>query len=259
VPLFGEQGEVKGVIEIALNITARKRAEEDLKRLNKQLREEHRKRKLLSKRLIQLLEMHNRKISMDLHDHIGQSLVTIKMDLDMILDRAAKTDKTLTALVEKAQTKTVKTIEDVEKIAYGLRPSMIDNLGLIPSLRDLFKELQDHTKLKIHFFNRGIPKRFDAEKELVIFRVAQEAVCNVLKHSQAENCFVNLVTKGNSIALSVEDDGIGFEPKEKKCPPTKQVTLGLAFMQERVVQMKGNFKVESRAGSGVHLVARIPL
>jgi len=261
VPLFGEQGEVKGVIEIALNITERKRAEEDLKRINEQLIKEHRQRKLLSKRLIQLLEKRNQKISMDLHDHIGQSLVTIKIALDMIHGRTAKTDNTLTALVEKAQTKTVQAIEDVEKIAYGLRPSMIDNLGLVPSLRDLFKELQDHAKIKIHFFNRGIPKRFDAEKELAIFRVAQEALCNVLKHSQAENCFVNLVTKGNSIALSVEDDGIGIKPREKKCTPPApgKVPLGLVFMQERVVQVKGNFTVESRVGGGVHLVAKIPL
>jgi PAS domain S-box-containing protein len=166
VPLFGEQGEVKGVIEIALNITERKRAEEDLKRLNEQLIEEHRQRKLLSKRLIQLLGKHDQKISMDLHDHIGQSLVTIKIDLDMIHGRTAKTDNTLGALVEKAQTKTVQAIEDVEKTAYGLRPSMIDNLGLVPSLRDLFKELQDHAKIKIHFLTEAFPNDLTQKKNL---------------------------------------------------------------------------------------------
>ena len=249
------------VIAIVRDVTERKQAEEHLKQLHEQLTEEHRQRKLLSERLIQLLEKHNRKISMDLHDHIGQSLVTIKMDLDMIHDQAAKTDTTLTALVAKAQKKTVQTIEDIEKIAYGLRPSMIDNLGLVPSLRELFNEIKKRTPLEIHFFNRGIPKRFDAEKELAIFRVVQEALTNIIKHSQAKNCFVNLIARGNSIALSVEDDGVGFvEPKQtKKGAPHGKVPLGLVFMQERVMQLKGDFTVESRPGGGVNLLAEIPL
>ena len=76
---------------------------------------------------------------------------------------------------------------------------MIDTLGLVPALRDLFKEIKQQRNIEIHFFARDVPKRFDQEKELAIFRVVQEALSNVIKHSQAKNCFVNLVKEGNSL------------------------------------------------------------
>jgi signal transduction histidine kinase len=248
------------LIAIVRDITERKRAEEDLRRLNERLVEEHRQRKLLSKRLIQLLETRNRKISMDLHDHIGQTLVTLKIDLDMISERIGKTGTSVTPLIEKAKHKTLQAIEDVEKIAYGLRPSMIDTLGLVPALRDLFKEIKQQRNIEIHFFTRDVPKRFDQEKEVAIFRVAQEALCNVIKHAQAKNCFVNLVKKGDSLTLSVEDDGRGFdEARGKRCASRSKVPLGLLFMQERVVQLNGEFTVESRAREGVHLLVELPL
>ena len=248
------------LIAIVRDVTERKRVEEDLRRLNERLVEEHRQRKLLSKRLIQLLETRNRKVSMDLHDHIGQTLVTLKIDLDMISERIGKADMNVTAWIDKAKNKTIRAIEDVEKIAYGLRPSMIDTLGLVPALRDLFKEIKQQRNIEIHFFTRDVPQRFDQEKEVAIFRVAQEALCNVVKHSQAKNCFVNLVRKGNFLTLSVEDDGCGFdEAKKKVCASKSKVPLGLLFMQERVVQLNGEFSVESRAREGVHLLVELPL
>lgn len=248
------------LIAIVRDITERKRVEDDLRRLNERLVEEHRQRKLLSKRLIQSLETRNRKVSMDLHDHIGQTLVTLKIDLDMISERIGKAGTNVKAWIEKAKNKTIQAIEDVEKIAYGLRPSMIDNLGLVPSLRDLFKEIKQQRNIEIHFFTRDVPQRFDQEKEVAIFRVVQEALCNVVKHAQAKNCFVNLVKKGNSLTLSVEDDGCGFdEAKKKECASKSKVPLGLLFMQERVVQLNGEFSVESRTREGVHLLVELPL
>jgi len=248
------------LIAIVRDITERKRVEEDLRRLNEQLVEEHRQRKLLSKRLIQLLETRNRKVSMDLHDHIGQTLVSLKIDLDMISERIGKTGTSVQPWIEKAKHKTLQAIEDVEKIAYGLRPSMIDTLGLVPALRDLFKEIKQQRNIEVHFFTRDVPKRFDQEKEVAIFRVAQEALCNVIKHAQAKNCFVNLVKKGDSLTLSVEDDGHGFdEAREKRCASRSKVPLGLLFMQERVVQLNGEFSGESRPREGVHLLVELPL
>jgi len=247
------------IIAIVRDITERKRAEENLRSLNTRLMEEHRQRKLLSKRLIQLLESHNRKISMDLHDHIGQTLVTLKIDLDLIADRVKSPDTSLKLVIEKAKAKTIQAIEDIEKISHGLRPSMLDTLGLLPSLRDLFEEVKKQTNIEIHFFTRDIPKRFDPEKELTIFRVVQEGLTNVIKHSRAKNCFVNLIKKDNSIVLSVEDDGVGFKANGKLGASKGKIPLGLIFMKERVIQLNGEFSIESRVGGGVHLFAEIPI
>ena len=259
IPLFGDHGEIKGVIEVARNITERKEAEKNLKRLNEQLIEEDRQKKFLSQRLVQLLETVYRQISMELHDHIGQALITLKIDLDMMSLQVKKGDADKNSLIENAKKKVIQTIEDIEKIAYGLRPSMIDTLGLVPSLRDLFAQIKQHKRIEVHFFTRDIPKRFDQEKELAIFRVVQEALTNIIKHSQAKKCFVNLVKEGNFVVLSVEDDGVGFKP-EKKWDPVKGISsLGLLIMKERVEQVNGEFTLESRVGGGVHLLARIPL
>ncbi|HAX97469.1 MAG TPA: hypothetical protein DCY12_00865 [Candidatus Atribacteria bacterium] len=248
------------LIAIVRDVTERKRVKEDLRHLNERLVEEHRQRKLLSKRLIQALETRNREVSMDLHDHIGQTLVTLKIDLDMISGLIGKTDTNVRAWIEKAKNKTIQAIEDVEKIASGLRPSMIDTLGLVPSLRELFNEIKQQGNIEIHFFTRDVPQRFDPEKELAIFRVVQEALCNVVKHSGAKNCFVNLFRKGNSLTLTVEDDGCGLdEAKKKVCASKGRVPLGLLFMQERVVQLNGEFSVESRRQEGVHLLVELPL
>ncbi|HPD61565.1 MAG TPA: ATP-binding protein, partial [Thermodesulfobacteriota bacterium] len=189
------------------------------------------------------------------------TLVTLKIDLDMISGCIGKNDANVKEWIEKAKNKTIQAIEDIEKIAYGLRPSMIDNLGLVPSLRDLFNEIRQQGNIEIHFFTRGgVPQRFDPEKEVAIFRVVQEALSNVVKHSQAKNCFVKLFRKGNSLILSVEDDGCGFEVAKKEVHASKgKVPLGLLFMQERVVQLNGEFSVESQPQKGVHLLIEVPL
>jgi signal transduction histidine kinase len=170
-----------------------------------------------------------------------------------------KVDDDNNSLIENAKKKIIQTIEDVEKIAYGLRPSMIDTLGLVPSLRDLFAEVKQHKEIEVYFFTRDIPKRFDQGKELAIFRVVQEALTNIIKHSQAKKCYINLVKEGNFVALSVEDDGIGFTQEKKWDTVKGRTCLGLPIMKERVEQVKGEFTLESRVGGGVHLLARIPL
>jgi signal transduction histidine kinase len=258
-PFFGDQGEVKGVIGVARNISERKEVEINLKRLNEQLIEEHKQKKLLSQRLVQLLETGYHQISMELHDHIGQTLITLKMDLDMLSLKFKKADSAKKTLIENAKKKILQAIEDIEKIAYGLRPSMIDTLGLVCSLRDLFSQIKKHKGIEIHFFTRDIPRRFDQAKELAIFRVVQEALTNILKHSHAKKCLVNLVKEGNFVVLSVEDDGVGFKQERRWGSLKGRPSLGLLIMKERVEQVKGEFTLEARVRGGVHLLARIPL
>ena len=89
--------------------------------------------------------------------------------------------------------------------------------------------------------------------------MVQEALTNIIKHSQAKKCFVNLVKEGNFVVLSVEDDGVGFKQEKKWDHVKGRSSLGLLIMKERVEQVKGEFTLESRVGGGVHLLARIPL
>jgi signal transduction histidine kinase len=150
-------------------------------------------------------------------------------------------------------------MEEIQNLSRGLRPSTLDTLGLVPSLRSLFDDVNQLEDLEIKFFHKNVPPRFDTQRELVIYRIAQEAVTNIIKHARAKEAFVNLVKEEKSITLGVEDDGVGFDKNEVMKSPAEEGHLGLLIMQERVVQVDGEFSVESRIGGGTHLMARIPL
>ncbi len=150
-------------------------------------------------------------------------------------------------------------MEEIRNIAHGLRPSTLDALGLVPSLRSLFDDVKQFEDLEIKFFHKNVPRRLDPEKGLAIYRIVQEALTNVVKHAHAEKVFVNLVREKKFITLGVEDAGVGFD-KDKVMKISKgKGPLGLLIMQERAVQVAGEFSIESRIGGGTHLLARIPV
>jgi signal transduction histidine kinase len=151
-----------------LDVTERKRAEEALKRSNEELLNEQNQRRILSKRLIELLEKDRHDIGMELHDHIGQTLTSLKMNIEMIHGKLKPDHTELGAQIKAAQERAIQAIKDVKNVAHGLRPTMIEALGVVSCLRELFSEIQQQTDMEIRFFSRRIPKRFEGEKELAI-------------------------------------------------------------------------------------------
>lgn len=258
-PVTKKEKKFLGTYGVARDITARKQAKDALMSLNKKLLVEHKQRKLLSKRLISLLENDRRQVAMELHDHVGQTLTTLKMDLETILSKLNPADATLKDSILLAQDKAVQAMDDVQNIARGLRPSILDTLGLVPALRELFNNIKQRTDMEIHFFAQNIPERFDPEKELAIYRITQEALTNVLKHARAKKVFVNLAKEGKFITLGIEDNGVGFDQNKIMKITRGKGPLGLLIMQERTVQLDGEFSADSRIGSGTHLLVRIPV
>lgn len=256
--LITYQGKPSNLVIIRDN-TARKIAERNLNTLNEKLQEEQNHRKLLSKRLIDLLEKDRHEVAMELHDHIGQLLTTLKMDLEMISSELKHPNASLQYRIRSATKKTAYAITDLKKIAHGLMPGMIINLGLVPSLQALINDVKAHTGLKIHFFTQGIPERFDRDKELAIYRIAQEGLSNVIKHALANQVFINLLRKDQTIQFTVEDDGIGFKIDEKMGITLDGGPLGLHIMRERIVQLDGEFIIDSRMGGGTHILIELHL
>ena len=245
--------------EAQRELAGRKRAEEALKRSNRKLLAGYKQRKLLSKRLITLLENDRRAVAMELHDHLGQTLTTLRMDLEMILGQLSPSDSTLKDSIQLIHKKAILAMEDVHNMARGLRPTMLDTLGLVPAFRGLFNDIKQYADLEIHFFSQDLPKRFDPEKELAIYRIAQEALTNIVKHARSNKVFVNLTKEDNFIALGVEDNGVGFDQEDVMKVSNGKGPLGLLIMRQRAGQLNGEFSIESRIGGGTHLLTRIPL
>ena len=177
----------------------------------------------------------------------------------MIDHRFKPIETELGAMIKAAEKRTIQAIREIKNISHGLMPGMLDALGLLPSLRELFNEIQEHRGIKINFFNKNVPKRFDQAKELAIYRIVQEALTNIVKHAKANNVFVNLLKKGNAISLSVEDDGIGFDRDKAMKIAKGKGPLGLIIMRERAIQLDGELIIESQVGKGTNLLMEVPI
>jgi PAS domain S-box-containing protein len=258
-PVKDLEGKTTAVTVVSKDVTEMIKTEKDLRQTNEKLSRAHKQRKILSKRLIDILEKDRRQIAMELHDHIGQTLASLKMDIEMIHSQLKSEDPELGARIKAVQERTVQAIKDVKDISRGLRPGILDALGLVPSLRELFSEIKRQTDIEIKFFSRGIPERFAPDKEVAIYRIAQEALTNIIRNANAKNVFVNLVRKDENLSLSVEDDGVGFDPDEVMGASKGQSPFGLLIMRERAEQLDGEFTLESRIGKGTHVLVEIPL
>ncbi|MDY6863484.1 MAG: PAS domain S-box protein [Thermodesulfobacteriota bacterium] len=258
-PVRGPEGSITSITVTSKDITHRKQAEEALTQASKKLHRAYNQRKMLSRMLINLLEKDRRQIAMELHDHIGQTLTSLKMSLEVIHEKLKPGNEESETQIKTAQAKVIQAIKDVKNISHGLRPTMIDTLGIDSSLREMFNQIQEHMDIDIHYFSRGIPKRFEDDKELAIYRIAQEALSNIISHARAKNIFVNLVRKVDKLSFSVEDNGIGFDQAKIMNPSNSKRPFGLLIMRERAQQHDGEFIIESHPGKGTHVLVEIPL
>ena len=247
------------IVAIYRDETEKKQAEEALKISRENLLEESNQRKILSKRLIDLLEKDRHDIAMELHDNIGQILTSLKINLEIIDDKLKPIDTELGSFTKAAIKRANQAINDLNNIAHGLMPGILDALGLVSSLHSLLNEFRKHTDIKIDFFNRNVGKRFDKEKEIAIYRIVQEALNNIIKHAKAKNVYVSLLKKGNVLSLSVEDNGVGFDQDKAMKISKGKGPLGLVIMRERAMQLDGELTIESKMGKGTHLLAEVPI
>jgi PAS domain S-box-containing protein len=244
--------------QLRAEIAKRKWYEQDLESTSKKFLEEAKRRKFLSARLVDTLERDRRDIAMYLHDEVGQLLTGLKMDIE-------KTQKETFNLPEFYKEKLcefkigVATILTCVKNASAqLRPHTLDTLGLLPALRSLFENIEKNTDLKIQFHTSA---EWNTERDLslTVYRIIQEALNNVVKHSLAKEVFVQMVQKNSMLYLTVEDDGVGFDYDAVKNDSLQHGPLGIMIMKERAVLVDGELTVESKIGKGTLVRAEIPL
>jgi signal transduction histidine kinase len=207
---------------------------------------------LLSSRLVDAQETERRSISRELHDEIGQSLGALLVDIGR-LSTTLGSDRP-EAKEQLAQMKSLaeRTFAAVRNIALLLRPSMLDDLGLVAALEWLAREVSRRSPIEVAIEADDIPESLPDELRVCIYRLVQEALNNAVRHSGAANAKVTLQQSSKGILVRVTDDGRGFEPKRTR-------GLGILGMEERVIRLGGTFTVESQPGQGASFTAVLPI
>lgn len=209
----------------------------------------------LVRRVMITQEDERKRISRDLHDHLGQKLTALRLRVEVLKNEVERNEK----LQEHIQLleKLARDIDDeVDFLAWELRPASIDELGLEAALSKFVNEWSRHfgvlAKLDLE---RAAKKRLAAAAEINLYRIAQEALNNVAKYAKATTVNVTLAEEFDVIALTVEDDGVGFDPELET---VKEKGLGLLGMGERAAILQGELKIESAGGKGTKIHASIP-
>jgi PAS domain S-box-containing protein len=220
-------------------------------RLFERVRQSHAEMKALSLRLVRVQEEELRYVGRELHDEIGQLLAGLGFAIEMALQ---STDGRPSHLLK------VKSLADtitglVRELSRKLRPSMLDDLGLLATLPWLFKRFSSHTNVRVVFQHMLVEgERHDHEIETAVYRIVQEALTNVARHAGVDQANVRLWSRDGILGLQVEDKGTGFDVQAAKAGNTN----GLNGMRERVVLLGGKFTIETEPGKGTRLMAELP-
>jgi signal transduction histidine kinase len=204
------------------------------------------------RRVVGAQELERARLARELHDETGQALTSILLGLKGV-EQAVATDEARAALSTVRDTVST-TLQDVRRLAVELRPSALDDFGLVPALERLATTFREQTGMRVDFEAQIGGQRLEPEVETTLYRIVQEALTNVVKHAGASRVSILVVRRGNAVAAVIEDDGSGFEPSS-----ARQDGLGLAGMRERMALVGGNLRVESSEGGGTTIAVKVPV
>lgn len=209
----------------------------------------------LSAKLITAQEEERRSIARELHDEVGQLLTAIKVEL-AVAQTAIESSASPGRLLDDVRSITEGALQTVRDLSHLLHPAMLDDLGLVAALDWYLRGFTKRFDIRADLRHEGMQERLAVETEVAAFRIVQEALTNVVKHARATACRVDLLRRGSTLNLTVEDDGIGFDPT--CADSTARRGLGLVGIRERVGQLRGSFRVGRGAGGGTMIVVQFP-
>jgi signal transduction histidine kinase len=212
----------------------------------------------LFRRVVAAQEAERKRIARDLHDETGQSLTAIGMGLRGLAGRLSPRNKEALITLHKLETLTADSLKELQRLMTDLRPSHLDDLGLSAALRWYASKIQEHSLLHLRVDIHGEECELDDAMKITIFRIIQECINNIVKHSQATHVNIHLHFEEKGVRISVYDNGIGFDRDEVQQRRTSRPSLGLAGMEERAALLNGSVTIQSRPGFGTEVEARIP-
>jgi PAS domain S-box-containing protein len=236
-----------------------KRSERHQGRLLDQSRQMQDQLRHLSHQILSVQEEERKRISRELHDEIAQILVGITVRLSTLTREAADNPKGLQKKISRTQRLVEKSVDVMHRFARELRPTALDDLGLIPALHTFMEEFTKRTGIHIHFttFASGRIEQLDTNTSTVLYRVTQEALTNIDRHAHASRVDVSIQKLRRAICLTIKDDGKSFQV-DRVLHAKRNKRLGLLGMRERMEMVGGSLGVESTPGQGTTICAQIP-
>lgn len=243
--LVYENGLLVGVQGTVRDISERKRAQEA--------------RQSYSHRLIEAQETERQRIARELHDQLGQVLTALKLNMHSLQDKCS--DREAWPHIEENVKIIDEALEQVRNLAVDLRPLLLDDLGLVTALRWYVERQAQRTHIRAEFINElpDADVRFSYELETACFRIAQEALTNVVRHSHADKVSLRLLRNGTNLILLITDDGVGFDVRALRNPAAAAATLGLRGMEERAYAVGGRIEIESAKDTGTRVRVQLPI
>jgi signal transduction histidine kinase len=223
---------------------------EESRRMHEQLRH-------LSRQILLAQEQERKQISRELHDDIAQTLTAINVHLEALSRESATNIQGLTRKITRTQKLVAKSVNIVHRFARELRPTVLDDLGLIPALKSHLKDFAKRAGLQVRFSAFPGVEQLNDTKRTVLYRVGQAALTNVAQHARASHVKLSIQGLKDAVRMEIKDDGKGFDPEKVRFSRKRQ-RLGLLGMRERVEMVGGTFSVQSAPGQGTTIRARIP-
>ena len=250
-PWHESEGKVGGIVIFSEDITARKKAQEALLQSEKDAFQRQ-QLQALAARLQQVREEERKMVARDLHDHIGQIMTAIKMDVSWVVRHLPKSNDEMHDRLARSIEFVNDGVRSVRKICSGLRPGILDDLGLAPALEWQAKEFSNRTGIDCQVSVPPGDLHMDGDRATAIFRVFQECLTNIARHAEARSVRASLSEQDGDIILIVEDDGKGFLESEVSD------SLGVLGMKERAQGCGGTAQVSSLQGKGTTITVRVP-
>ena len=237
---------------------ALRKSEQHYGELLEQSRRLQEEMRLLSRQLLLSQEEERKMISRELHDVIAQTLTSINVRLANLKKDAMKNTRGLDRDIARTQRLVERSVNIVHQFARDLRPTVLDDLGLIPALRTFMKGFREETGIRVSLSAFAAVEQVNGDKRTVLYRVAQEALTNVARHARASRAEVKIEKVDGFICMKIRDDGKGFQ-KERVLSAKRGERLGLLGMRERLDMVGGKFTVTSALGKGTTVLAQVPL
>jgi signal transduction histidine kinase len=212
-----------------------------------------------SRRLIEAQEAERRRVSLELHDQVGQILTAVKMNLHALRKTCGTSDVAM--LIEENLSVIDEAVDQVRDLSVDLRPLLLDDFGLMVAVRWYLDRQAKKSGIAVELVSLSLNEddRFPADLETACFRIVQEAVTNIIRHAQAGRISIRLERTGSDLMLVIGDDGVGFDVKAVRTGASATATLGLRGMEERAQAVGGTLTVDSAPRLGTQICASFPL